>query len=422
MVFIASFAAPPASAHEAHNNSGCQAGVTEDHERIARPQIKDHTSNQFTGHRNFLVSEFFTNQVLPALMLFTEQMSAVAMQQTMIVGQFFDAKHQLETQRLHQTLKAEAVKDYHPSEQMCRVGSYIRSIAKAEQKSETDKRILNEIMASRFVNEAGQSTAEGAGYDSEARLKQYREVYCDIRDNNNGLDFMCDHEQDRKPDTGKLGADDKKRVNKDIDFVRTLEHPYTLKLDFAEEEVSEDEEDIIALAKNLYWLEPFTFANSKDLPDKASAFLDARRVIALNSIAHNSFATLAGMKAQAAEPEEGVEPGWAFMKALMKEFGFADNEEGRKEIEALIGERPSYWAQMDFLTKKIYQNPDFYTNLYDKPANVDRMSVVLEAMKIMQLRDHFDSSLRREMINAAMVENELSPQYQSVETLLASPR
>lgn len=350
-------------------------------------------------------------------MLMTEQLSAVQMLQVFQIGQFFDAKQQMETQRLHQELKAEAIKDYHPSEQMCRVGSYVRSVADSEQRANYNKRVLNETMATRFVNEEGQSTHTAGLSDVPARLKQYREVYCDPQDNNSGLRFMCDHDQD--PNTeDQVGAVDATRVNKDIDYVRTLASPYTVEIDFSDEDVSEEEEDVLALARNLYWPTPLTFPNGRDLPNESVAYLDARRLIALNSIAHNSFASLAGMKSQAAEAEGEVQPGWAYMKTLLREFGF-DND---AEIEALIGERPSYWAQMDILTKKMYQNPDFYTNLYDKPANVERMDVVLEAMKLMQLRDHFDSSLRREMISSAMIENELTPLYKKTETLLVSPR
>jgi hypothetical protein len=44
----------------------------------------------------------------------TKQMTTVGLQATKVIGTFFDAKHQLETQRLFQTLMAEAHKDYQP--------------------------------------------------------------------------------------------------------------------------------------------------------------------------------------------------------------------------------------------------------------------------------------------------------------------
>ena len=358
---------------------------------------------------------------IQALMLMTEQLSATAMQSTMAIGQFFDAKQQLETNRLHRQLHAQAVKDYHPSDGMCRVGSYMRSVAKSEEKARADKRKLNEIIMAELTGEYTLEDEDLIQMSVEARMKQFREVYCNPLDNNDGLEFICEHDQDNElsnstrgsnPSRG-IGAPDKVRMNKDIDFLRTMAFPQTLNMDFSQDPVTPDEEDAIALATNLYWSQPFNWTPDEELADKYPAFLDARKVMAMKNIAHNSYASLAGMKAQAEPVTGNVEPGWAFMKTFMREFGITD-----EEIEDWIGEQPSYWAQMDILTKKIYQSPEFYTNLYNKPANVERMSTALEAIKLMQMRDHYESSLRVEMINAAMLENEIAPKVEEVNARL----
>ena len=91
------------------------------------------------------------------------------------------------------------------------------------------------------------------------------------------------------------------------------------------------------------------------------------------------------------------------MKSFLREFDFADDA----EIHAYLGERPSYYAQMEVLTKKLYQHPNFYTNLYDKPVNVDRMGVAMDALSLMNQRDRYDSMLRREMLNAMLIEESL---------------
>ena len=59
---------------------------------------------------------------------------------------------------------------------------------------------------------------------------------------------------------------------------------------------------------------------------------------------------------------------------------------------------------MEILTKKIYQNPDFYTNLYDKPANVERKGVALQAIGLMQKFDLFKSNLRSEASLSVLLE------------------
>lgn len=345
-----------------------------------------------------------------AMMLMTEQLSAVVTQQTLILGQFFDAKIQLEVQRTHQQLKAEAVKDYHPSEEMCRIGSYMRSVAKTEDKARADEFAMNEAMIARYNNLNFTSNAEDEGYDVDARLRQFREVYCNVRDNNDGLHYMCEHDQDENTANSTVGAAapggvggvDKLRFNKDIDYYATLSFPKTLDMDFKDGVETEHEEDVLALAKNLYWPNSFLWGSTKKIPEQAVGFLDARRVIALNSMAHSSYTKLASLKASAPVPAASVEPGWAYMKTLMRDFGISDDD-----IGVLMGERPSYWAQMEVLTKKIYQDPNFYTNLYDKPANVDRISASLDAIKLMQMRDHYNSVLRREMLTSGLLETEL---------------
>jgi len=382
-------------------------------------------STTFTARVIDTMESMVENHV-QAMMLMTDQLSAVMMQQVFAIGQFFDAKMQLEVQRTHQELKAQAVKDYHPSEQMCRIGSSIRSLAKTEQKLEIDKFALNDIMMTRYRNRAFSTSAEDPSNDFDSRLKQFREVYCNVRDNDNGLDFVCEHDQDEQlnasdgqgtnganstagaPVPRGIGGLDPERFNKDIDFTRTMEFPQTLDVDTQDGIEAEDEQDIIALAKNLYWPNTVQYGDKADLPEKHQPFLDMQRIVALKNVAHNSYTNLAALKARSAihpieEPEEGQQPGWAFMKTMMRDFGISD-----EDIEELVGVQPSYWAQMNFLTKQLYQLPHFYTNLYDKPTNVDRIDVTLDAIKLMQMRDYFDSNLRREMLNSALIETELS--------------
>ena len=85
-----------------------------------------------------------------------------------------------------------------------------------------------------------------------------------------------------------------------------------------------------------------------------------------------------------------------------------------EQIDEILGERPSYYAQMEVLTKKIYQSPNFYTNLYDKPANVKRIGASIDAITIMNQRDRFESLLRREMLTSVLVEEALGTHVEEV--------
>ena len=373
------------------------------------PMISVCRSSAMTGHTNRI-----RNNYLRALMLMTEQFSAVMMQQAASIGMFIDAKQQMKTQRDLEALQAQAHKDYHPSEQMCRFGSYVRSVARADEKSMLDKQAINKILMATYAGNVDVASSGGYATDIAARINQFRMVYCDPADNNNGLKYMCDHDQNAGEPKGPVGAKDTQRINKDIDFPRTAEFPLTLDIDFTDKEKTGDEEDIVALARNLYWPRALAHSTAEDLPAKHAGYMDARRLFAINNVAHNSFAHITAMKGRS-RPGKDVIGGGAYMKSMMREFGLSD-----EEIEAMLGEFPSYYAQMDVLTKKIYQSPGFYTNLYDKPANIDRIGVTMDAIQLMQGRDQFEASLRREMLLSMMIEEILSKNAKVLNDKVAS--
>ena len=336
-----------------------------------------------------------------ALQLMTEQLNAVTMQSTAIIGTFFDARLQSGAQRKHQELKAQAVKDYHPSDQMCRIGSYVRSLAKVEEKARHDYMVLNDVLMEEQSNRINMATSLGSAGDFENRLEQYRKVYCDPNDNNAQLKTLCQHSG------GSVGATNEERKNKDIDFARTADYHDTLEIDLRDANGTDDEEDVLALARNLYWDAAFDFVDDPTLVRNAQNFYKSRQHQALNALAHRSYSKYISMKAQADNPTAGVTPGWAYIKTMMRDFGLSD-----PDIDQIIGENPSYYAQMGAITKRMFQNPDFYTNLYDRPTNVDRVLASLEAISLMQQRDHYEAALRHEMLLSGMLEGELIPRVE----------
>lgn len=346
--------------------------------------------------------------VVTPMIMMGEQLSAVMYYWLLPVGAMLDAKIQLEIQRSHQELRAEAVKDYHPSEAMCRFGSFVKSVAQTEEKAQQNKQNLNRVLTERYSNTQSTSGTEGYETDVRARLFQFRLVYCDTHDNNNGLRGMCDHDQ---VSGGATGGTNVTRMNKDIDYTRTLNNPLTLNVNFTDTPATPtaDEEDVIALSRNLYWPRTFSIALPEEVGDGYQLYLQARRYQAMQSVAHNSYISIVGDKSSTVDTL-GADSGWAYMKSLLREFDLADeNASGSvdDEIHAFLGNNPSYYAQMEVLTKKIYQHPDFYTNLYDKPVNVERIKASMDAISLMHNRDRFESSLRREMLVSLLVEQAL---------------
>ena len=140
-------------------------------------QINEHTSSEHRAQVVWWISIFWEDNILPALMLMAEQLTAIAVKQTEIVGGFMDAKHQMETQQVLQKITARAHKDYHPSTGMCEFGSSVKSLAASERIGEMTSLIMSQRSMDRGMGNANTSAAGGPLTDTLSRLKQFREVY-----------------------------------------------------------------------------------------------------------------------------------------------------------------------------------------------------------------------------------------------------
>ncbi len=430
------------------------------------------------------------NRYVAALQRMTEELSAVMALQTGTIGMFFDASIQLKVQRKHQELMARAHKDYHPSEQMCRIGTFIRSVAHSESKAAINKHALNKILMNQYLATPNNSAASGPSVNNASEIELYKKSFCDPRDNSGSTYILCPPDAANPPTVEELDG-----MNKDIDYTRILGGKLTLDVDFVDGDITGtvdndlegDEADIIALAKNLYFPNVFEAPNHDRLKQDLRPHYDSRSFAAKMNVAHSSFLNIVGMKSRAPagqpnvttanvpapaplgtgltrEPEPApvhthpapdpsnpppalVTPltttrtmpttiltedsGWAYMKAMLREFGIVAidmNNDGdttdaedltvEEQIDEILGERPSYYAQMEVLTKKIYQHPNFYTNLYDKPANVARIGASIDAITLMNQRDRFDSIIRREMLTSLLIEEELGRHVENVNSTI----
>lgn len=370
--------------------------------------IRKHMTDEFMKHRDWLVEIFFQEHILPAMGRMAAQLSTVAMDQAQMIGRFFDAKHQMETQRLFQKLMAEAHKDYQPSEGLCEIGTSIRSLAASSRKSDLGHMAFANRTLARQLRNGDVISTEDVNSDLHSRIKMFAKNHCNKRDNANGLNELC-----KNADAEQV----KKRMNKDVNFTRTLESQLTIDADFTKENVANttpDEEDVFALSANLFGhivtpvMTKATLATEGNVPlSMARNYMDLRSVVAKRSVAQNSFAAMA---AERAKGDKEVAP---FLKKIVTELGIKP-----EEVDHILGEEPSYFAQMEVLTKDIYQNPTFYTELYDKPANVTRKAAALRAINLMQERDVLKSQLRTEAALAVMLETMLHAEHERVHARL----
>lgn len=328
-----------------------------------------------------------------AFQLMTEQLTAAMIHQVQAVGMMFDAKEQMEAQRDFQERYAQAHKDYHPSEQMCEIGTMVRNLANTDDRARLTALTVSNRMLARELATGDSMTVEGPLSDTRSRLKNFRDKHCTKQDNGGGLKNLCETEAD------------KKRLNRDVDFIQSVEVPLTLPVDFLDTETTPEEEDLFALVNYLFMHRtpiqiPPNYTTNPDFP---KLYQDLRSVIAMRGVARNSIAHIIAEKTAGPKNEDdNVNNAAPYIKSLLKEFGLSD-----EEIKAMVGDRPSYFAQMEILTKKVYQHPNFVVNLYDKPTNVKRIRAAMRAIKLMQDRDIHEALLRREMLLSMILEARL---------------
>ena len=316
-------------------------------------------------------------------------MQAITLQARMIGG-FIDAQAHMDATRTLQRLSAQALKDYTPSEAMCEFGTLSRSVSASETRGILTKKALTEVLTDRDTIRTGTAYAESAGSGLNARTRQFIDTYCDKTDEGDALEKICG--------SAVVNSD----FNRDVDYTRTLDSPLTLDINFATAPTAAQKKgnaEVIALMSNLMANEPFKGFNQSDF--KAGKTMsddvqDYRSVVAARSIARNSFTTLIGLKA------EGSPASGQYMRAVLEEMGLS-----AADAKRLLGTNPSYFAQMEVLTKKIYQDPHFFADLYDKPTNVERQRAAMRAINLQQQNDVLGVLQRREMLLSTLLELKL---------------
>lgn len=352
----------------------------------------------------FYTDELFTDKMLPAWKQIADEARNAIITNAMMIGAFLDGQATNAAISRMGKVNARTLNKYQPSDQICRFGTVSRSLAQSDDKSRKVRIGLMEQLQARQMMQKNtnsgfsgeDATTIGRSSDKKGRWKQYKEKFCDGEDMGGAL--------------GNSGASEKclatsdVQLNRDIDFSRTLEVPKSLDIAFKSgaATLTNDEENIIALGSNLYAHDlPVNLGKSDILSLKSGAkdgqlqkLFAFRSIAAKRSVAANSFAAQAGMKSQGGS---GVK---SYLDTISKELGLTD----ANEIKRLIGDDPSYYTQMDFLAKRLYQSPNFYANLMDSPTNVARQSASMKAISLMQDRDIYESLQRSEMLLSTLME------------------
>ncbi len=384
-----------------------QNSNTRDRMEDEHDQTREHFNDEFDIWEDWLENTFVPAFMPPEyLARMAGQLTATAAYQIFAIGTLLDAKQSLEVQRVLQKKVAEAHRDYQPSVGVCTVGTTIRSLADAERRAETTTFVLSQRSQDRQIGNMHTAAAGGGTSDKASRLEQFRRRYCDTHDNNNTNMQVC----------GSANGGRQATINKDIDFTRTVDSHRTMNIDFTNGDITEDEQDVLALASNLYGHELANRLNEISYNDRTAErgsdrlrqLIDQRQIIAKRSVAENSFNTIVGLKSYGSPESDNDDEGTSvntarYLRIVLQQLGMSNDD-----VTRFMGERPSYFTQMEIVTKKVFQQPTFYADLYDKPANVDRKKVALQAISLMQDFDTWQSYLRTESLLSVLLELEVT--------------
>ena len=366
---------------------------------------QNYVNTEESNHENWLDNTWWTNNVLKGLEDFTEDVTAAIALEAVMIGGFIDGQNHLYAQRAIQELTAQSLKNYTPSTSVCQFGTLSKSLAASQGRARNNQLALSERSQARQLGKVNTAGSKSSGDDRIARLNQFKTRFCDPQDNDTGLEKLC----------GAGGSSN--YHNLDIDFVRTVDTRPTLNVDFTDATLTEDERNIIALANNLYSHDVFRRFNADELKEGVSkdfrtTYLDQRALIAKRNVAENSFNNLVALKSA------GTGSSRTYMRQALTNIGMSTTDTDRYMGSSTAN--PSYAAQMEILTKKIYQDPAFYVNLMDKPANVQRQYAAMQSVGLMQQRDIFETIIRSEMLLSVIVEIEIAKYQDDIQNRLNS--
>ena len=352
---------------------------------------------EFQTHEAWMTNEWWSQYVEKALKSFNDEVRNAVLFDTAAIGSFLDAQNEMAAQRTLQDLTTDTLKNYTVSDTICKFGTLSRSLALSESKGKANQMVLSKRSQNRQLGQAGMSAANGGGDDKSVRLKQFKKDYCNPSDFGNGMAEICD------------GTSIDVRRNVDINFTRAVDAKSTLNIDLANSAPTDDEADVMALANNLYAHDVFDRINTDALKNQSSkdgqsTFLDQRSIVAKRSVAENSFYNLVGEKSRGGAGSK------AYFSQVLQSLGLKATD-----ADKYLGDAPSYDAQMEVLTKKLYQDPAFYASLMESPANVSRQYAALQSFGLMQKRDIYETISRSEVLMSLILEMEIAKYQDNIQ-------
>lgn len=357
------------------------------------------TQGMFDGHRqNYWMSKLGGEKFTPQMALGTDEHTAHELVKGALSGNLLDAMTRLKFLDTQKQAASAVLVESKSSEGLCRMASLAQSIAANDQRRKVNQLVFSEIGLARANGKQGSISARDTVTDTNERLNVFKGEFCRGSDFNNGLTEFCGLTLSRFSQGNKQFL----QQNADINFAESFALRPNLNIDFidndkAQNTLTMDEQTMIAMSYNLYRNDPVAPRFAEGDIDSIDYMRNFRSKLAMQSLVQNSF------YAQVAERSAGSGKAVPSMQALVRELG-------AKSLPA----NPSYYQQMQFLTKDLYKNSNFYGTLMEGKTNVARQSAFMDAVDLMQDRDIYLSSLRTELLLASLVELKIRPKLETI--------
>jgi len=313
-----------------------------------------------------------------------DEMRNALLQHIAALGAFMDGRAFMDTLRSLQVSTFHTMRDYTASDAICRFGTLSRSLALSESVANKNRQAFSKILFDRNTQKIN-SVYSDPGTSGSQLLSDFKKKYCENVDNNGFLTGYCE--------TAAATAD--LFYNRDVDFTRTFDVPLTFDADFTAAGTSNDKQNLVALFHNLALAPPYMSSEGGafDPNENLLTTQDGRAINAARQVSGNTFGALVAERAKTTSAST------TYMNAILTSLGVSTADAAK-----LIGANPSYFAQMEIMTKKLFQDPSFYANLYDSAANIDRQRVAMKAIELQQDRDFLESLRRREMLLSVLLD------------------
>lgn len=360
------------------------------------------------------LQNYITGTVLPPILqsikLLAPPISATALVNPVLEGNLRNAQMQRGVLDAQNQTRASVAMNQTVSNQVCRIASVSQSLGASDLYARTVQIALMDAARDRAFMRLGMSAsvkdprrAEGVSdigqaADNAGRWHLYKRSFCNKQDPR--LKNICTNADESMND-------------RDINFASATGYYRQLKINIAPplndrqsntEFASKDLNAVIALSNNLYGHD-LSFSVD-DLKPSSYNFMDRRSLLAMRNVIQNSYTSYVAARAS------GNGGNADSLKALMAEL---KGEQGLAVQDDVFGARPSYEAQMDVLSRKLYQGQAFYKNLMDNPANIKRQQVAMQAVDLMNKHDIARSLERTEMLMALWLEIKLRREQAVIE-------